>query len=120
MSGGFDGADVADGREYRRCGLDADSRHGERVIEELFDFVGEDLALVSEFLDLCGEARGEEFDGLSTGDGHGLPSAVKIAFTSWTGSLRRATTPPGSSVTGQESRTGSSDHAPWRSGTQHA
>jgi hypothetical protein len=62
MAGGAETARVADGQEYRRGGLDADSRHGHQdrgkreVIEEFFDFGGDDDALVFEFLDLGGNA----------------------------------------------------------------
>jgi hypothetical protein len=78
VSGGGEGAGVADGQEYRRCGLDADSRHGHQdlgkreVIEEFFDFFGNDGALVSEFLDLRCDAGDDEFDGFGADHGYGL------------------------------------------------
>jgi len=90
-------------RECRRCGLDAYSRQGHQrpgkreVVEDQFDFVGDEGGVpVFQSLDL----RGDEFDGFDSGDGHGLPSAVKIASTSWTGSPQLATRPPESSATG--------------------
>lgn len=78
MAGGFEAACVADGQGYRRCGLDADSRHGHQdlgkreVVQELFDLFGHDGPLVFEFLDLGGDARDDEFDGFGSGDGYRL------------------------------------------------
>ncbi|MGO4859983.1 hypothetical protein AB4074_22200 [Arthrobacter sp. 2MCAF14] len=59
---------MTDGQAYRRCGFDADSRHGHQdlgkreVIEEFFDFFGHDGSLVFEFLDLGGDAGNDQFD----------------------------------------------------------
>jgi hypothetical protein len=71
-------APVVDGQDYRRCGLDAGSRHGHQdpgkreVVQELFDFAGHDGPLEFEFLDLGGDARDDEFDGFGSGDGYRL------------------------------------------------
>lgn len=78
MPGRGEGAGIADGQEYRRCGLDADSRHGHQdlgkreVIEELFDFFGHDGSLVFEFLDLGGDAGNDQFDGFGADHGDRL------------------------------------------------
>lgn len=77
VSGRGDRAGVADDQEYRRCGLDADSRHGHQglgkreVIEKFFDFFGRDGALVLEFPDVRRDAGDDQFDGFATGHGDG-------------------------------------------------
>lgn len=80
VSGGSEGAGAADGQEYRRGVLDADSRHGHRDrgktegVQEFFDFFGHDGALVFELLDLRGDTGDAEFEGFGTDHGHGLPA----------------------------------------------
>ncbi|MET1156382.1 hypothetical protein [Arthrobacter sp.] len=95
MSWRGDGAGVADGQEYRRCRLDADSRHGHQdlgkreFIEQSFDFLGHDGALVFEFLDLRRDA------GMTSSTASVpitvtvcSPSAEKTASIRFAGSLR--------------------------------
>lgn len=78
MSGEGEGAGIGDGQEYRRCGLDAYSRHGHQdlgkreVIEELFDFFGDDRSLVFVFFSLCCDAGDDQLDGFGADDGDAL------------------------------------------------
>lgn len=78
MAGRGEGAGIADGQEYRRCRLDADSWHGHqddgkrRVIQEFLDLSGNDGTLVFELFDLRSDARDNQFNRVGADHGNRL------------------------------------------------